>query len=241
MFSRLLGRGGGQKQFNHVAVSLEGDDTEYIKKSKLDENQLAIRKGKILSELLDAQTKFDIPILSVFLLSGKRVGTDFSSKVKYFNKVLDSLSFEFLHKNQIKVSPIGKWYELPNELVDTIKRLIDETKDYDRFFLNLCVYYTGQSELVDAARMIARRIKKGMLTPEDITKQTIKEDLYSSHFLAPELMIINDSCKLNGFMLWDSSDACIHFTKIPWPNFSGSEFRRIINEYPTRHIKTKAI
>jgi undecaprenyl diphosphate synthase len=208
MFSRFFGRGGGGKQFNHVAVSLD---------------------------------TLDIPILSVLLLSGKRVGTDFSSKVKHFDRVLEGILLQFLHEHQIKVSPIGKWYELPGGLVDRIKGLIDETKEYDRFFLNLCVYYEGQAEIVDATKLIGRRIRKEMLTPEEITKETIKDNIYFSHFLAPELIIIPGCGKLGGFMLWDAAEAYIHFTNTPWQDFSEGEFRRIVEEYSTRHPTTKAI
>ena len=46
------------------------------------------------------------------------------------------LSWETIDLSQIKINIFGKWFNLPWRIVDDIKKLINETKDYDRFFLN---------------------------------------------------------------------------------------------------------
>jgi undecaprenyl pyrophosphate synthase len=40
---------------------------------------------------------------------------------------------------------------LPQHTVDAVKKILDETKDYDCYFLNFCLHYDGQEEIVDAA------------------------------------------------------------------------------------------
>ena len=218
---------------NHVAISLEAPDLEpeYLARFGLNEGQLCERKGKLLQQLLELQVKLDIPIMSVFLLSGRKLAPGFSMQLRHFKIVLGSLDMGFVEKHQVKVSPIGKWFELPSEEVEQMKLLIDSTKDYDKFFLNLCICYEGQGEILDACKMIARRVEKQKLDPESITKETIKDNLYCSNYLAPDLMIINDTPSLKGFLLWDASDSVIHFTKKPWPEFNPGSLKRIIESY----------
>ena len=77
---------------------------------------------------------------------------------------------EKIHSNKVKVSALGKWYDLPSRGVEGIKEIIEETKDYDNFFLNFCVNYNGQEEIVDACRLIGRQIKAERLTVDNINK-----------------------------------------------------------------------
>src|SRR5690606_40296287 len=58
------------------------------------------------------------------------------------------------------------------------------SKDYDKHFLNFCIQYDGQEDIAEASKMIARKILTGKLTVDDITPQTIKENVYSSYFIA---------------------------------------------------------
>ncbi|MBW2987975.1 hypothetical protein DRJ48_00925 [Candidatus Woesearchaeota archaeon] len=220
------------KIITHIAITLEGQnlDNEYLEKLGLTPEGLYLKKAKLLNELSVAQVRLGVPILTIFLLSSRKLGTGFPLQVKHLKTILDGLRLEFLHKNQVKVSFIGKWYELPSDAVDKIKQLLDETRDYDRYFLNLCVYYDGQAEIVDACQMIARRVERQRVSPEEITKQTIKDNLYTSQYPAPNLIIVNDSNALQGFLLWDASDSKIIFTNKPWLEFSPQEFKKLLEQ-----------
>ncbi len=227
--TRIFPRGGEKKLLNHVAISLEGGGQEelYIN----NESELYERKGKLIQEILAMQIKLKIPIVSLFILSNRLLAPGFSIQIQNSLKVLQGLDLDFIQKHQIKVSPIGKWYELPGKAVEEMKMLIEETKDYDKFFLNLCIYYDGKDEILDACKMIARRVAKQMLTPEELTKETISDNLYSSNFLPPDIIIINDSLKLTNFLLWDSGHSDIILTKLSWPEFNGGKFKEIVKKW----------
>ena len=230
-----------KKLLNHAAISLEGRelDEEYLSRYGLSEKEFYSKKGRILQKLLETQVRLKIPILTVLLLSSKKIGVGFSSKVRFSEDILNGLKLGFIQKHQVKVSPIGKWYELPSNGVELMKMLITETKDYDRFFLNLCIYYDGQSEILDACKLIARRVEKRRLSPEEITKDTLADNMYSSNFLPPNLIILNDKRALQGLLLWDSSDADIFITGKPWPEFDEKQFRRIAEQWRASLIYLK--
>ena len=176
-----------------------------------------------------AEVELNIPILTVFLFSTKqdlsKVGIIVDTLTEFFEELAKD---EDVIKNQVKISVLGKWYNLPSRLVEAIKGVIDETKEFDKFFLNFCIHYDGQEEIVDAVRLITKRILAEKLDPDAIDAETIKEDLYTSYFLAPDLMIINGDKRLDGFLLWDSSNAVIYFTGKHWPDFDVRDLKKAI-------------
>lgn len=213
----------------HIAISMHKDVATWAETNKKELREVYDSKSDIINSLIRAQVELNIPILTVFLLSTKQ---DFSK----IDVVLDTLTDQFeelakneeIHNNKIKISVFGKWYNLPSRLVEAIKGVMDETKGYDRFFLNFCVHYHGQEELIDAVKLITKRIVGEKLDSDSITGENIKEDLYTSYFLAPDLMVINGNKKLDGFLLWDAADATIYFTGKHWPDFDVRDLKKAI-------------
>ena len=138
--------------------------------------------------------------------------------------------WDYLRKNKIKVSIFGKWYNLPSEVIGKLKCLIEGTKDYDHFFLNFCLNYDGQEEILGALKLIIRQIEKGKLSLENISKETIKENLYTSYFMPPDLMIKNGNMRNNGFLLWDGVRAKVVFTEKEFPELSKSDFEKVLRK-----------
>ena len=82
------------------------------------------------------------------------------------------------------------------------------TKDYSNHFLNIAIAYGGQNELVDAVRKIGIKIKEGKLDANDINKDVIEENLYTSHLPQPSAdMILRTSGekRMSGFLMWQSA------------------------------------
>ena len=110
--------------------------------------------------------------------------------------------------------------------------MLEETKDYDSFFLNLCINYDGQEEIVDSCKLIGRQIAAGKLAPESITKEVIKENCYSSYFIPPDLIIKTGlKTKIAGVLLWDSLNATIFFVKKNWPELKQSDLQKALKDF----------
>lgn len=216
----------------HIAISISGISKWAEKKEKnLDvaykESFFAIKK------LIGLQIKLDIPILTFNLLSSEaKKSEDFQEVIEYLTEFFSDLrEWDFIEKNQIKISVLGKWYDLASGLVDEIKDLTMETKDYDKFFVNFCVNYSGQEEIVDAFRIIARKVRSEVLDPDAITKEEIKDNLYSSYFVPPNIILLTGNKRnLNGFLLWDSISARVVFSDKLWPEFKDADFTEIIQK-----------
>lgn len=215
----------------HVALSYINYSTTG---TKVPAEQFFKNKFNKLKELLEVQTKLQLPVFTVFLVpASEKENVNFSAIVDSLADFLNELSKDKrLYDNKIKVSALGKWYNLPNKIVEAIKKLIEETRDYDGYFLNFCINYDGQEEIVDACRIIGRKVKANKLDPDAITKEMIKENLYSSYFLPPDLIVKTDGKKdLRGFLLWDSVNAKIYFSDKTWQDLSVNDIIKAIEHW----------
>lgn len=217
----------------HVAIIMDGS-FEFAEKNKIPVEEICKKDLVNLKNITKVDIKLNIPIITFY------IHPDRINDSQYFPVIMDSIEdffeqiarWDIIHQNQMKVSVLGKWYDLPGRVVDSIKAAIDATKDYDKFFLNLCINYDGQEEIVDACKLIARQITSGKIDPESINKERVKENIYSSYFLPPDLIIkTGRENRLKGFLLWDSVYSRIHFAEKPWPQFFKADFLKAIDEY----------
>ena len=218
----------------HIAITTDGID-KWALKNNVSYEDAYKRNFLVLKNTIKLQVKLKIPILSFYILdkNTNRENEFYSYLLDSIVNMLDTLAASpLINENKIKVSVLGKWYKLPGRVVDSIKSIIEETKDYDSFFVNFCINYNGQEEIVDAFKLLGMQIKAGKLDPDLINKDSIKENLYSSYFLPPDLMIKNGTRKeTSGFLLWDSIHTKLYFTNKLWPDFDRTEFMDAIKDY----------
>ena len=218
----------------HIGITTDGIE-KWALKNNVSYEDAYKRNFLILKSTIKLQVKLKVPILSFYILDQNYDKEDeaYSYLLDAIVNMFDDIAInELVHENKIKISVLGKRYNLPGRVVDAIKKVIEETKDYDGFFVNFCINYDGQEEIVDAIKLLGMQIKSGRMDPELIDKDSIKENIYSSYFLPPDLMIKNGSRKeTSGFLLWDSVKTNIYFTNKLWPDFDKTEFLDAIKDY----------
>ena len=118
----------GQKP-RHVLITTDGKiDWAKINKRTIEESY---KKTFIsIKNTIQAQVDLGIPVATFHIFS------KYIADLEYFSIIIDTL-IDFLdelslskliHENMIKVSVLGKWYDLPDRIVDAIKSAIEETK-----------------------------------------------------------------------------------------------------------------
>lgn len=204
---------------------MELNELEKVLEKKDKLNHIAISPGNVplntkiekLPKILDFQIKENITILSFHLSSIQEYSKDDLILLKEFFKKL--AVNEEINNHKVRITVIGKWYDIDQDLSEWIKRTFEETKEYDTFFLNIYFNYDAQQELVDAARVMALKTKLEKIDPDSIDKQKFKENVYSSFFIPPEILYIYGNLEIPNFLLWD-----IVNVKIAYPKKEFSEF-----------------
>ncbi len=216
----------------HIAITTEGKTRcAKINKKPLAE---AYRQSLInIKDTIKMQVKLNIPITTFYLLSTDIKDFEpLSELVDYLVMFFNELpKMKLVKNNKIKISVLGKWYNLPGRVVEPIKKALDETKEYDSYFVNFCVNYDGQEEIVDACKLIARQVKAEKIDIDAIDKASIKENIYASYFLPPDIIIKQGEKKMPNFLLWDSVNNFIYFSEKLWPDFRKKDFLGAIKAF----------
>ncbi len=216
----------------HVAFTMHGYE-RWVEANKAELKDGIDRSFLILRNTIKIGIKLNMPILTFHVL-GTDIMKEESEKfiifidklVEFFEKLKED---ETVHKNKVKISVWGKWYDLPGRVVEPIKKVIDATSDYDQFFVNLCINYHGQEEIMDSMRLIAMQIISHKIGVNSISRELIKENLYSSYFLPPELIIKTGNKRLPSLLLWDSVNSQIYFSDKLWPDFDKAELNKALD------------
>lgn len=200
---------------SHIAIDFE--------QSKIKKEVMADTLLKTIKNCFE----LNIPLLTINLLTTNYQETDVENILEFFKTIK---TWEWIDNLQIRVSVMGKWYELPGRVVEEIKNILDKTHAYDMFFLNLCVNYDGQEEIVDSVKIITTQATLGKIDPQKIDKTTIKENIYTSAFLPPELIInFTAQRKKTNFLLWDSTGAIHYNIQTPIEQFTAENLSTIIS------------
>jgi len=110
------------------------------------------------------------------------------------------------------------------------------TEHYEGGQLVLALSYGGRSEIRDAVRRIAGKVKAGTLDPKEIEETTIADHLYAPDIPDPDLLIrTSGEIRVSNFLLWQISYSEFYFTNVLWPDFREKEFMAAIEEYGRRH------
>ncbi|MFM8655934.1 MAG: polyprenyl diphosphate synthase, partial [Chthoniobacterales bacterium] len=102
--------------------------------------------------------------------------------------------------------------------------------------LTLALSYGARTEIVDAARRIAREVKAGSLDPETVDEDTINSHLYTAGIPDPDLLVrTSGEMRISNFLLWQISYAEIVVTPKLWPDFAKEDLFAAMQEYARRN------
>ena len=111
---------------------------------------------------------------------------------------------------------------------------IKATEQYNKFSLNFFIAYDGISEMLSAIERITREVRH---TPElVITPELVKANLFT-HELPPVDLLIRTGGEPHlsaGFMMWDIADSQLYITEKYWPDFSGEDLKKAVDDFQKR-------
>lgn len=138
--------------------------------------------------------------------------------------------------NNIKVRVIGEKENLPEGLYDGIKRVEEKSANNSGMVLNIAFNYGGRDEILMATKKIAKEVKDGKLSVDDINKETIQNSLYTANQPDPDLLIrTSGEERISNFLLWQLAYTEFEFTNKYWPEFTNDDFDEAIKMYQNRN------
>ena len=211
----------------HVAIIMDGNG-RWAKRRGLP-RAAGHRQGlKVAEEFIDYSLSLGVKYLSLFVFSTenwKRPKSEVSSLFSLADKYLSR--FEKFCRDRVKVVVSGEREGLSPKLVEKISLIEEKTREFDAIYVNLCINYGGQREIVEAVKRVCA---KG----EEITVESIGANLYNQ--LPPPDVIIRTGGqkRLSNYLLYQSAYAELFFTDTLWPDFTKEEYDEILADFSAR-------
>lgn len=224
----------------HVAVIMDGNG-RWAKEKGLPRLAGHNAGMKAMKKIVNHSDKLGIKYLTVYAFSTenwKRSLTEvtgiFKLLVTYVNSDLKELI-----ENNVKVKVLGDYTTLPKDAVKSLEKTLEATKDNTGLQFNIALNYGGRDEIKKAVQSIGKKIREGMLQPEDVTEELIGEELFTGANQAdvpdPELIIrTSGELRLSNFLLWQSAYSELVFPDVYWPDFTPEEYEKAIVDYQSR-------
>lgn len=137
----------------------------------------------------------------------------------------------------VAVRVLGDLSVLPEDIrrqIDEVHALAD-TLGENAATASLCINYGGRDEIKNAVRALAKQVQDGTLKPENITEDSISQNLYTAHMPDPDLIIRpSGEIRTSNFLLWQSAYSEYYFTDVLWPDFSTQDMDAAIADFNRR-------
>ena len=220
----------------HIAIIMDGNGRWATARGL--PRVLGHRSGaEAVRRVVEAACELGVEVLTLYAFSWENWDRP-SAEIRELMGLLDEFvrgEIPTLLANRIRLQAIGRLDQLPADVLGNLRRAIARTAAGDRMTLALALSYGGRQEIVDAAKRLAERARRGELAPEQISEALVAESLYTAGLPDPDLLIrTSGEQRLSNFLLWQSSYAEIYVTQTLWPDFSKADLVEAIAEYERR-------
>jgi len=242
----------------HVAIIMDGN-RRYANRIGISTEVGYLYGAGITERVIDWCFELGIKQLTIYAFSIENFCRMDEEKEKLFalmRKEFEKISRdERVHKDGVRVKAIGNVNLLPETVREAIRKAEDATAHYDKFKLFVAVAYSGKTEIVDSAYIIANMVKRGLLAPEDIDEATISKHLYVSEIengsaaaasasasasgakTSVDLLIrTGGEQRLSNFVPWQAlgNECAAYFCAPFWPEFRRIDLLRAVRTYQER-------
>ncbi|MEX2119330.1 MAG: isoprenyl transferase [Pirellulales bacterium] len=140
-----------------------------------------------------------------------------------------------LARENVRLNVIGRREGIPDNVLGEMDKTIQMSSSNTGLRLCLAINYGARLEMADAVRSIAEQVRAGLLEPDEISEQTIRDNLYTAGMPDPDLLIRTaGEMRVSNFLLWQISYAELWVTEHCWPEFRESDLHAAIRDFAAR-------
>ena len=220
----------------HVAVIMDGNG-RWAERRGLDRIEGHRAGIESVRAVVRAAHELGVRQLTLYTFSTEnwsRPRGEVDELMRLLERYLES-ELEEVDRNGIRVRAIGRLERLPDSARARLDEALARTRDNEEMDLVFALSYGGRTEIVDAARKLAREVEQGKLDPEAIDEKLFAACLYDPELADPDLLIrTGGESRVSNFLLWQIAYAEIHVTDVMWPDFRKGDLVEAILAYQSR-------
>ena len=185
--------------------------------------------------IAEEAARLGVKYLTLYTFSTENWNRPVDEVAALMSLLMDSIEEETFMKNNISFRIIGETEKLPENVLARLNKCIERTSKNTGMCLTLALSYSSKWEITEAVKKIAREVKEGILTPEEITDQTIDRCLATHYMPDPDLLIrTGGEIRLSNYLLWQCAYAELYFCDTFGPDFKAEELCKAICDFQKR-------
>ena len=221
---------------NHVAVIMDGNGrwAKKIGKERFFGHNSGVSSVR---DTIEASIDIGVKNLTLYVFSMENWKRPEAEVKALMHLLFNSIDSELvnLNKNNIKLSVIGQKDLLPDSTRKRLMEAVDQTSNNTGLKLNLAISYGAKQEIIEAVKSISNKVKKNIISLENIDENIINDHLYTRNLDNVDLLIrTGGEIRVSNFLLWQISYAELFFLELLWPDFKKKHFYEAVIEYQNR-------
>ena len=221
---------------NHIAIIMDGNG-RWAQKHAV-KVALGHRTGvEALRSIIRESSDIGIEALSLYAFSTENwtrdadeVGALMALLLEFFTSEIDELD-----EKNVVIRILGDKDGLPPRQRDALYKAEARTQSNTGLRLNLAINYGGRAEIARAAKLLAQRVAKGEMSPEQIDENAFADALYTRGLPQVDLLIrTSGEMRLSNFLLYQCAYAEFEFPEVLWPDFTIDDYHQALDVYAAR-------
>ena len=223
----------------HIAIIMDGN-RRWAKANGLPV-ALGHKKGaETLEKIVRHANKIGLEYVTVYAFSTenwKRAEEEVKTLMILFQNYIDKYS-KIAESENIKVKFLGDFSAFSEKLQKGIQNCMDNTKKNTGTIFSIAMNYGGRNEIINAIKKIAKEVKEERIEIDNISEQTISDNLYTKDLPDPDLLIrTSGEMRTSNFLPWQIVYSEFIFIDKNWPDFDEEDLDNAIEEFQKRTRK----
>lgn len=218
----------------HIAIIMDGNGrwaTERGKPRSYGHQAGVETVRRITSEC----TRLGVKYLTLYTFSTENWNRPETEIAALMGLVLSSLEDEIFMKNNVRFKVIGDIERLPAEVQRKLQETIDHTANNTAMTMVVALSYSARWEITKAMKDIAQKALDGQLSVDDITEDTVSQNLTTASIPDPDLLIrTGGELRISNYLLWQIAYSELYFCDTFWPDFNEADLHKAIADYQHR-------
>lgn len=223
-------------ELKHVAIIMDGN-RRWAKQQGLPSAAGHKKGASALKKVIAAADDLGIKYLTVYAFSSEnwnRPKDEVSFLMKLIYETLKNELKEMLAKN-VKIKIIGDLEQLSPELRGILEDAMEKSIDNTGVNLQIAINYGSQNEILTAVKKIAQKVKEGEISEDEITPETISQNLYTAGIPDPDILVrTGGEQRISNYLLWQIAYSEIFVVEKFWPEFGAEDLKNVVEEFAKR-------
>ena len=221
----------------HIGIIMDGNG-RWAKKRGLPRSSGHAAGAKTFERIVEDAGNIGIKIVTVYAFSTEnwnRPKEEVNALMELLEDYLDH-GLERLAGRNVKIHFIGDTSAFSDEFQRKLCHMEKATSSNSGLLLNVALNYGGRAEITNAIKNIAKYVKNGLLSPDDIVEDTVSSRIYTAGQPDPDLIIRpSGEYRTSNFLIWQGAYSELWFSNCLWPDFKKEDLLSAISDYQKRN------